>query len=171
MLLNGAAHIEKTALQFSELRLRCGCQFPWCALGLTLWPSSLFFSSKLSELHVSCVGGTYTQKLALMVSCLAYCSSLKMAVIYPSEASHFLRTTKRYNPEDRIFHYLTFFRFTRICLKNRQHIIQNHSLLCLLPEESVRILQTLSRWRCGSKAKCAHNIAHIMIIFLMACLK
>jgi hypothetical protein len=50
MLLNGAAQIEETATQFPpfsnmcstqadhisrKLRLRCGCQFPWCALGLS----------------------------------------------------------------------------------------------------------------------------------------
>jgi hypothetical protein len=54
MLLNGQAHIEETenavssicACPFSnmcstqavktswKLRLRCGCQFPWCALAL-----------------------------------------------------------------------------------------------------------------------------------------
>jgi hypothetical protein len=52
MLLNGAAPIEETAVpfpcaapfsnmcstqadnSFRKLRLRCGCQFPWCAIGL-----------------------------------------------------------------------------------------------------------------------------------------
>jgi hypothetical protein len=42
MLLNGAAQIEGTAMQCStqadnnsrKLRLRCGCQFRWCALAL-----------------------------------------------------------------------------------------------------------------------------------------
>jgi hypothetical protein len=31
MLLNGVVKIEEIAV---ALRLRCGCQFPWCALAL-----------------------------------------------------------------------------------------------------------------------------------------
>jgi hypothetical protein len=40
MLLTGAAKTEETACSTQadnssrKLRLRCGCQFPWCALGL-----------------------------------------------------------------------------------------------------------------------------------------
>jgi hypothetical protein len=46
MLLNGEAQIEEIPLPFSNMcstqadkysrkwRLRCGCQFPWCALAL-----------------------------------------------------------------------------------------------------------------------------------------
>jgi hypothetical protein len=45
MLLNSAAHIEETALNMCstqadnssrKLRLRCGCQFPRCAIVLTV---------------------------------------------------------------------------------------------------------------------------------------
>jgi hypothetical protein len=59
MLLNGAAQTEETATQFSSVcaaslsntcsaqadndsrifRLRRGCQFPWCALAQTVFPS------------------------------------------------------------------------------------------------------------------------------------
>jgi hypothetical protein len=38
--------------------------------------------------------------MLLQVSCLAYFLALKMEAIWSSEASHSLRTTGRYNPED-----------------------------------------------------------------------
>jgi hypothetical protein len=64
MLLNGAGHIEETVLPFFQYALlvsvtcvqlklitilgNCGCQFPWCALGLTVvtvacWGLPFFF--------------------------------------------------------------------------------------------------------------------------------
>jgi hypothetical protein len=43
-------------------------------------------------------------RLLLLVSCFAYSSKLKMEVIFYSETSGYLRTTRRYNPEDLILH-------------------------------------------------------------------
>jgi hypothetical protein len=40
----------------------------------------------------------------LLVSCLAYPSTLKIKVIYSSETSGFLHTTQHYNPEDCTLH-------------------------------------------------------------------
>jgi hypothetical protein len=51
MLLNGAAQIEETALPFlsisRKLRLHCGCQFPWCALGLKFETSERYIRNCL----------------------------------------------------------------------------------------------------------------------------
>jgi hypothetical protein len=43
-------------------------------------------------------------RLLLLVSCLAYCSSLKIEAIYYSETLGCLLTTRYYNPEDRTLH-------------------------------------------------------------------
>jgi hypothetical protein len=42
-------------------------------------------------------------RLNLLFSCLAYYLTLKMEAICSSEASRFLRTTRRYNREDHTF--------------------------------------------------------------------
>jgi hypothetical protein len=48
--------------------------------------------------------GFWPCRLILIVSCLAYSPTLKMEAICSSETLGSLRTTRRYNPDDRILH-------------------------------------------------------------------
>jgi hypothetical protein len=64
--------------------------------------SSIFWDMSCTSLKVNRrFGGAFTAAYFMLVSCLAYSSTLKMEAPYSTEKSvGFQRTTRRYNPEE-----------------------------------------------------------------------
>jgi hypothetical protein len=59
---------------------------------------------KVLEENIASIFSLLSWRQILPISCLAYSSTLKTGAICSSETSGFLRTTRRYNAEDRTLH-------------------------------------------------------------------